>query len=172
MNATGVASLGGGGGGGGQRCFGCTGFLRPELCAGFGGEGRGLMGRHPLGTALHTINISIQHSFCESHTWRLVSRKNLRQLNSCWALPVYPIFEDEKSNGSEEKSVKRKIGQARAIKRNRNKFNQHNLGEKSLINGHVWVKFVVLLSIDYSLAIICLALNINVHLWKWFRIFS
>ena len=26
-----------------------------------------------------------------------------------WALPVYPVFEDEKSKASDEKSVKRKI---------------------------------------------------------------
>ena len=54
-----------------------------------------------LRSALHTINISLQNSFCESHTWRLVSWKALRELNALWALPVYPVFE-EKSNGSEE----------------------------------------------------------------------
>ena len=31
------------------------------------------------------------------------------KLNVRWALPVYPVFKDEKSNGSDEKSVKRKI---------------------------------------------------------------
>ena len=30
----------------------------------------------------------------------------LRALNARWALPVYPVFEDEKSNGSDQKSGK------------------------------------------------------------------
>ena len=33
------------------------------------GGGGGGLGQ----TALHTIGISLQNSFCESHTWRLVS---------------------------------------------------------------------------------------------------
>ena len=37
------------------------------------------------------------------------SWKALRALNARWALPVYPVFEDEKSKASDEKSVKRKI---------------------------------------------------------------
>ena len=66
-------------------------------------------GVQPPWTALHAISIRLQNSFCESHTWRLVSWKALRALNARWAQPVYPIFEDEKSNGSDEKSVKQKI---------------------------------------------------------------
>ena len=31
--------------------------------------------------------------------------------NPFWALPVYPVFMDQKSNGSDEKSVKWKIAQ-------------------------------------------------------------
>ena len=31
------------------------------------------VGGQPLRTALHTISTSLQNSFCESHTWRLVS---------------------------------------------------------------------------------------------------
>ena len=31
------------------------------------------------------------------------------QLNARWALPVYPVFQDEKSTRSDEKSVNRKI---------------------------------------------------------------
>ena len=54
-----VASHGGGGGAPGVR-WGCTGCLMGE-------------GGQPLRTALHTISISLQNSFCESHTWRLVS---------------------------------------------------------------------------------------------------
>ena len=37
------------------------------------------------------------------------SGKSLRALNAHWALPVYPVFEDEKSKASDEKLVKRKI---------------------------------------------------------------
>ena len=37
------------------------------------------------------------------------SWKALRALNARWALPVYPVFEDEKSKASDEKSVKWKI---------------------------------------------------------------
>ena len=29
--------------------------------------------------------------FCESHTWRLASRKSLRAVNVLWALPVLPF---------------------------------------------------------------------------------
>ena len=47
--------------------------------------------------------------FCESHTWRLVSSNTLRETNTHLALPFYLVFEAEKSNGSDEKSVKRKI---------------------------------------------------------------
>ena len=31
------------------------------------------------------------------------------KLNARWAVPVYPVSKNEKSNGSDEKSVKRKI---------------------------------------------------------------
>ena len=37
------------------------------------------------------------------------SWKALRALNALWSLPVYPVYEDEKSRASDEKSVKRKI---------------------------------------------------------------
>ena len=37
------------------------------------------------------------------------SWKALKAINARWALPVYPVFEDEKSKVSDEKSVKRKI---------------------------------------------------------------
>ena len=36
-------------------------------------------------------------------------RTALHLLNARWALPVYPVFEDERSKASDEKSVKRKI---------------------------------------------------------------
>ena len=60
-----------------------------------------------LRTTLHIISISLQNSFCESHTWRLLSWKALRENNAQCALPLYLVSEDEKWNGSDEKSVKR-----------------------------------------------------------------
>ena len=59
-----------------------------------------------------------QNSFCELHTWRLVSCKALRELNDRWALPVYPVFEEEKSKASDEKSVKRKIAYKKSKRTN------------------------------------------------------
>ena len=53
------------------------------------------------------MSIRLQKSFCESDTWRLASSKALRAINARWALPVYPVFEDEKSNGSDQKSHKK-----------------------------------------------------------------
>ena len=41
--------------------------------------------------------------------------KALGAHNARWALPVYPVFEDEKSKASDEKLVKRKI----ALKKDR-----------------------------------------------------
>ena len=54
----------------------------------------------PLRTALHTISISLQNS---------LSWKALRPLNARWAIPVYPVFEDEKLKALVKKSIKRKI---------------------------------------------------------------
>ena len=59
---------------------GCKVLLRHKLCAGvwIRGVREGLMwagglraggGGQPLRKALHTIIISLQNSFCESHTW-------------------------------------------------------------------------------------------------------
>ena len=42
----------------------------------------------------------------------------LRALNDPRALPVYPISEDKKSNGSDKKSVKRKIALKEADRTN------------------------------------------------------
>ena len=64
-------------------------------------DGRG----QTLRIALHTMNTRLQNSLCESHTWRLMSWKAIRELNALWALPVYTIFEDEKSKWSDEKLV-------------------------------------------------------------------
>ena len=72
------------------------------------GGGNGGMGGGSTYTNCLLHHKHKQNSFCESHTWRLVSWKALRELNARWALRV---FEDEKSNGLDEKSVKRKIAQ-------------------------------------------------------------
>ena len=72
------------------------------------GDEVGLWDQFPR-TAIYTINIGLQNGLCKSHTWRLVSWKALRQLNAHWALPLYAVSEDEKSNGSEEKLTTPKI---------------------------------------------------------------
>ena len=92
---------------------GC-GCVRVSLCVCVWGGGGG----QALRTALQTISISLQNSFCESHTLRLVSWKALRELHDHCALSVYPIFEDEKSNGSDEK-----IGQVKNRIKNTNRTN-------------------------------------------------
>ena len=101
----GVGASGGGGGG--------TNGLSDMQGWGFGEGGvkwEGTdVGGLPLRTALHTISMSLQNSFWKSHNWRLVSWKALRALNARRRLPVYPVFEDEKSKASDERSVKQKI---------------------------------------------------------------
>ena len=47
----------------------------------------------------------IQNSFCESLTWRRVRWKDQTELNAHCAMTLYPVFEDENSNGSDEKLV-------------------------------------------------------------------
>ena len=92
---------GGGGGGlpsaywGHQRCGGNSAGM-------WGQQWRGLQ---PLRTSLHAISISPKQ-FELKQSW-----KALRALNARWALPVYPVFEDEKSKTSYEKSVKTKIAE-------------------------------------------------------------
>ena len=58
----------------------------------------------PLRTALHTVSVSLPKQFELKQ-----SSQAVRALNARWALPVYPVFEDEKSKASDEKLVKRKI---------------------------------------------------------------
>ena len=55
------------------------------------------------------MKLSPQNSFVESQSSSIVRLRALRELNARWALPVYPVFEDEKSNESDEKSVKQKL---------------------------------------------------------------
>ena len=51
--------------------------------------------------------ISPQDSFVELHAKRLIRCKDLTKTNAIRALLVYPVFDDKKSNGLDEKSVKR-----------------------------------------------------------------
>ena len=61
---------------------------------------------------LFTISFGLQGSFITLSTWRTTKRHKgpLMKLNACWRLTVYPVFKDEKSNESDEKSVKQKNG--------------------------------------------------------------
>ena len=72
------------------------------VCVCWGGGGCGGWGQF-LRTTLHTISIILNNSFRESYIWRLLSLKALRDLNDHWALPVYPVSANEKSNGSNKK---------------------------------------------------------------------
>ena len=69
------------------------------------------------------MNLSPENSFGESHFQSLVRLKTLRARNALQAFTVYPVFEDEKSNGSDEKSVERKI----ALKRPHDLYNCYKL---------------------------------------------
>ena len=60
-------------------------------------------GSKPKNRPTHTMNSYLQNSSSETHTSvrrSSVRRKALRKLNALRAIPVYPIFEDEKSKGS------------------------------------------------------------------------
>ena len=70
-------------------------------------SGGGADGGQLLRTALHTVSKTV----CKSHTWKLASWKALRDLNARRTLPIYPVSEDEKSNWSDEKSVKWKVAE-------------------------------------------------------------
>ena len=93
---------------GGDRAIMGVGFLRVEREGGrYHRVNEGELSR--LRTALCNIKLSRQNKLGESHSETLVRRKALRELNALRALPVYPVFENEKSNGSNKKSVKQKI---------------------------------------------------------------
>ena len=63
-----------------------------------------------MGVLSTSKNPPSQHKYKSPKQFELKqSWKALRALNARWALPVYPVFEDEKSKASDEKSVKRKI---------------------------------------------------------------
>ena len=80
------------------------------------GWGRGLClccrGK-PIRTAFHTISI-LANSFCESYTWRLVSWKALKRTWCPLCATYLPVYEDGKSNESDEKSVRRIIASNKA----------------------------------------------------------
>ena len=57
-------------------------------------------------TARHTMKLFPQNSFGEMHSQKLVRRQAQSTINALRTLAVYPVFEDEKSNGSDKKSVK------------------------------------------------------------------
>ena len=80
------------------------------VCVCVGGGGGGLTRGQLLRSALHAISVSLQNSFCWSYTWRLVSEKAQRKLNSHWVLPVYPIWR------TKVKWVGKIIGQAKKTK--------------------------------------------------------
>ena len=62
------------------------------------------------GMSSTTKNRSSHHKYKSPKQFELKqSWKALRALNARWALPVYPVFEVEKSKASDKKSVKRKI---------------------------------------------------------------
>ena len=65
-------------------------------------------------TALHTKKLSPQNSFAEIHSYSIVRLMALRDFNALRPLPVYPVFEDKKSNGSDENYVLRKIAYKRS----------------------------------------------------------
>ena len=61
----------------------------------------------------HKYNFKSPKQFELKQSW-----KAPRALNARWVLPVYPVFEDEKSKASDEKSVKRKIALKKTDKTN------------------------------------------------------
>ena len=72
-------------------------------------RGRGNAGADGGGGGGLTMEFSIQNMFDESHSSSLVRLRDLIELYTFRTLHFYPIFEDEKSNESEGKMVKRKI---------------------------------------------------------------
>ena len=73
-----------------------------------GGRGGGNSGWSTVDGSSTSTNLPSHHKYKSPKQFELKqSLKAARALNARWALPVYPIFEDEKSKASEEKSVKR-----------------------------------------------------------------
>ena len=107
----------GGGGGGGNVWRGSLSLhgaltvwtmCRVWICGGGGGVGGGGWrwcggGRWSVGqllrTALHTI--CLQSSMWIAYLETVCLLVSCKALNAHWALPVYPVYEDPKSNGSD-----------------------------------------------------------------------
>ena len=63
-----------------------------------------------VGVSSTSKNRPSHHKYKSPKQFELKQSWNaLRALNARWAVPVYPVFEQEKSKASDEKSVKRKI---------------------------------------------------------------
>ena len=76
---------------------------------GGGGNSVGGVGGQQRGAGVSISKNRPSHHKYKYSLQNNLSLKALRALNARWALPVYPVFEDEKSKASDEKSVKRKI---------------------------------------------------------------
>ena len=75
-----------------------------------GGEEIGGVNSGSVGVSSTSKNRHLQHKYKSPKQFELKrSWKALRALNARWALPVYPVIEDEKLKASDEKSVKRKF---------------------------------------------------------------
>ena len=99
-----------GGGGGGADGGGNSRVVWGGNSA-VGGVGGNSGGRgSTVGGGSTSKNRSSHHNYRSAKQFELKqSWKALRALNARWALPVYPVFEDEKSKASDKKSVKRKM---------------------------------------------------------------
>ena len=110
------------GGGGGWRVLGAEGEKGGGVLSnsgvggnssGGGGGGNSAGGRGVNsggGVSSTSENRPSHHKYKSPKQFGLKqSWKVLRALSARWTLPVYPVFEDERSKASDEKSVKRKI---------------------------------------------------------------
>ena len=70
-----------------------------------------ILGSKPIKNDILTLNYGFPSSFTTLSTCRTAKcgQGPLMKLNAGWALPVYPVFKDEKLNGSDKTSIKRKI---------------------------------------------------------------
>ena len=86
------------------------GNSRVGATARWGGGGGNSGGSTVWGGSSTSKNRSSHHYYKSPKQFELKqSSKALRALNVRWALPVYPVFEDEKSKASDKKLVKQKI---------------------------------------------------------------
>ena len=77
---------------------------------GGGNSGGGGGGGSTVGMSSTSMNQPSRNKHKSPKQFELkYSLKALRALSARWALPDYPVFEDENSKASDEKSVKRKL---------------------------------------------------------------